>query len=138
MRIFSCANSFTMMEIMITLVIIGVLAVLGFSQYESINEKVKGQDAINSLQLVYTAERIYRGENPTYGTCLNTADCNTLLNLELSSMEWNYSVAGAADSFVSTATRSGGQAAYNAKTIVMTYDPSVSPDPSWSGTWPFL
>ncbi|MEW6008072.1 MAG: prepilin-type N-terminal cleavage/methylation domain-containing protein [Candidatus Omnitrophota bacterium] len=128
-RIF-LSKAFTMMEIMITLVIIGVLATIGFSQYQTSMESALAREARVGLEVIFAAERIIFLQTGGFVACNNTTDCNTNLNLDLRAGGWDYSVAVVAGpNFTATATRTGGLLAYNTRTITLT-NAEV-----WDGTW---
>jgi len=101
-------RAFTLIELIVTLIIIGILAVLAFPQFSKTKEHAIGKEAIANLKLIAAAEKIYRIEANTYISESNISNINTDLKLFLpstSNRNWDYSVTGAASTFNSTATR---------------------------------
>lgn len=122
---------FTLVEVGVVVVIIGILATISIPQFETAIERSNGSQARVSLELIFSAERAYRISTGTYINCNNTADCNTVLNLELNLANWDYRVFGAnVNNFQSRATRSGGSAAYNGRWV------DYNQDRVWAGNWP--
>ncbi|MBU4346466.1 MAG: prepilin-type N-terminal cleavage/methylation domain-containing protein [Candidatus Omnitrophica bacterium] len=104
-------DAFTLMEIVIVLVIIGILTTLAISQYTPGRETAMSKEAIVNLKLIAAAERIYRMETASYypssGSESNIAVINTNLKLYLTETNWDYSITGGADSFTAFADRNG-------------------------------
>ena len=63
-------KGFTLLELVIVLIIIGVLATLAIGQYARMVEKARGAEARQILGLIRTAEAGYRMENTA---CTTTA-----------------------------------------------------------------
>ncbi len=100
-------KAFTLLELIIVVVIIGILATLGMSQYGAYKERTLNKDAIANLRLIQAGERIYHMEQGSYIALGDNAAINTTLKLLLSTVSnanWNYSVDG---SGTATATRNG-------------------------------
>ncbi len=104
-------NSFTLLELIIVIVIVGILATLGLLNYGGIKESTLGKEAKVNLKLLAAAEKIYKMESNDniYAYCTAASSCNTLLKLSIvtSNPNWNYSVTapGSADSFTAVANR---------------------------------
>ena len=107
-------RAFTLIEVIITLIIIGILSTLAFTNYGSYRERVLDKEAIASLKLMQQAQKIYRMENAAYypiGTSSETgiAAINNNLKLFLNEQSWDY-VAYSGGAFgvgTSTAARLG-------------------------------
>ena len=95
-------KSFTLLELVIVIVIIGILATLGFSQYYPLRERALDKEAEANLKLILAAERIWRMEdnsNDYYVSAGADAQAHILainhdLKLCLSAADnrnWNYS-----------------------------------------------
>jgi prepilin-type N-terminal cleavage/methylation domain-containing protein len=104
-------KGFTLLEIIIVIVIIGILSTFGISQYIPARERALGKEATANLKLIAAAERIYRMENDTYypasGTVNGVNNINTNLKLSLTTQSWHYSITGGTDTFTASASRNG-------------------------------
>jgi prepilin-type N-terminal cleavage/methylation domain-containing protein len=110
-------NGFTLLELIIVIVIIGILATLGLSQYAGFKERELDKAAQSDLKLIRAAERIYRMENGEYVACASTEGnvnnrCNSVLRLavkEGAGRDWIYAVtisgSGDTGTFKAVATR---------------------------------
>ena len=61
-------KGFTLIELMIVVVIIGILAALAIPRFMQATTKSKQSEAKQLLKQIYTMERAYRQENNTYVT----------------------------------------------------------------------
>ena len=110
-------RAFTILELLIVVIIVGVLATLGFVNYGGVREASITKEARANLKLIAAAERIYRMEvgyfYPDTGTVTgvgaeNTINNNLRLSLPEANRRWNYEIdseSGDADRFTATATR---------------------------------
>jgi type IV pilus assembly protein PilE len=102
---------FTLMEVMIVVVIIGILASIAWPRYIIVAEKSRTAEAKNILGQIRATELGYYLEYDSYTTNIALlslgvpTSCNT-------SFYYNYGIAGGGASFTATATRctSGGKA----------------------------
>ncbi len=86
-------RGFTLLELIIVTIIIGILVTLGVGHYGSVKEKTLEKEAQANLELIIAAEKIYKMEKGSYYNGTNTADLNSNLTLLLpagSSANWNY------------------------------------------------
>lgn len=94
-------TGFTLQEMLVVIIIIGILAILALSQYGSGKERALDKEAIANLKLVSAAERIYRMEANFYypytgdsGTgTTGITNINTYLRLSLpagTNRNWDY------------------------------------------------
>lgn len=75
------ANGFTLIELMITVVIIGILASIAYPSYLSQVRKSRRSDAVQALSQVQQAQERWRANNTTYSSQLaNTAVSPALPN----------------------------------------------------------
>src|SRR3989338_1394728 len=127
-------TGFTLVELIIVVIVIGILAAVGMPQYSKAIEKARGAEASAGLQNIQQGEKIYFANNETYlnaGTA-GTGDTNGLtsgansdqskLDINLPQTGWNFQVTtspggtGTQTEYTITATRKKG--ACNTKTIV--------------------
>lgn len=125
-----CRNrtGFTLIELIIVVIILGILASIGFIQFLKTIEKGRSAEARNILGDIRSAQESYRLESGSY-----TADIN-LVNVTFptsctSTYFFSYSLA--AGSATAVRCLSGGKSpnALSAYTITLSYSDGV-----WSGT----
>ena len=91
-------KSFTLMETMVVIMIIGILATLGVSQYMGYMERVYDREAEANLRMILSAERVSFIESdttpPVYVAAATTLLVNNNLRLTIptANTKWNYSV----------------------------------------------
>ncbi len=85
-------KGFTLLEIMVVLIIIGILATISFTHYGGFKEKTLQKEAVSNLKLIIAAERIYRMEEGSYynSTSMSEINDNLKLNLPIDKVNWNY------------------------------------------------
>ncbi|MFA5118065.1 MAG: prepilin-type N-terminal cleavage/methylation domain-containing protein [Candidatus Omnitrophota bacterium] len=116
-------RGFTLIELIIVIIIIGVLATLAVPQYLKSTERAKGAKARHALGIIAQAEKMYRAENDTYiNVAADAADATLGAYTELAEMDndvdWQYVVSGSGTAaFLITATRSDGNNATETITI---------------------
>lgn len=111
-RKFSFFGGFTLIELMVVVVIVGILSALVIPNLTATREKTLDKEATAALQLILVAERQYRLSTDNYWpssavTNSDLAQINGNLSLVLSSSNWAYKIRGAAGgaSFTANATR---------------------------------
>ncbi|MEK6563961.1 MAG: type II secretion system protein [Candidatus Omnitrophota bacterium] len=105
-------NGFTIIELMVALIIIGVLVSLAIPGFSRTKERAFDKEARIGLDLIVAGEKMYRARigvyYPSSGT-VGESDIEDNLQLDLSSDAWEYSItnAGAGASFNAVAARNG-------------------------------
>ena len=94
-------RGFTLLELIVVIIIIGVFATISITHYGSTKETVLDKEAISNLKLIRQAERMYNVETTNYypvqaiGTVSDIGTINTGLSLMLptaSNRYWDYVV----------------------------------------------
>ena len=118
-------KGFTLVEVLIVVIIIGILASIGIPQFADSIEKAKGGEARAGLGHIQTGEKIYYAEKEYYTTNLSDLDIN------LTQKYWSFVISTPTSfSFIATVTRLGGTR--SGQTIIMDEKSNVS------GNWEFL
>ncbi|MBI3322819.1 MAG: prepilin-type N-terminal cleavage/methylation domain-containing protein [Candidatus Omnitrophica bacterium] len=113
-----CAG-FTMLELLITVVIIGILAAIAAPNFTRAVEKAKVKDVQGILATIASAEKVYRLDHSTY-TGMATLAANQYLadpDAGNQNTDWNFGIVAAANTFTATATRTGGGS--NGNTVIV-------------------
>ena len=109
-------KSFTLLELMLVVVIVGILATFAIPGYLGVKQRAEGRQASTQLKLIHTTEKIEFLENDLYLACDGFAACNTALDLDLPDDTWIYSVicsGGCNNDFTARAVNSTGTCAYS-------------------------
>jgi len=116
-------KGFTLVELIIVVIIIGVLASIALPQYTTAVERAKVGKAKSVLGLIVSAEKMYAAEhNNAFVACANEAAVTTSLGTyidvanSMADPEWTYIAAATG---TATATRVGGGTAYTGKTVTL-------------------
>lgn len=128
--------AFTIMELMVVIVIIGVLAAIALPNYTRTIERSRLQDATTQLTTVHAAEQVYAARSggtywPSDGAAHGVAEINTTLGVNLIENGMAFSCTGDGTTFSCTGTRSGG-----AFTVTVDENAVGVSNPSCSGTCP--
>jgi len=117
-------KGFTLVEVLIVVIIIGILAAIGVPQFADSIEKAKGGEARAGLGHVQTGEKVYYAERETYTTALSDLD------ISLTQRYWSFSIGNSSSTqYLATAVRSGGTR--SGQTLNMDQDGTIS------GNWEF-
>jgi prepilin-type N-terminal cleavage/methylation domain-containing protein len=104
-------RGFTLTELMIVIVIVGVLVTLAINQLYGPREQAFQREAEANLKLIAAAEKIYRMEIGGYmdGTDATALNSDLSLMLPASNPQWAYKVVGSsANAFTAKAGRLPG------------------------------
>ena len=126
-------RGFTMLELLMVVIIIGILATLAVPQYMGFIEKARAAEAISTIGAIRTAESLYKLETGSYTTAITSLGIT--IPTAGASTYWTYNMSSAGDaSFSVTATRTSKKAASSVvgQTIVMTWSDTTGE--SWSGS----
>jgi len=118
LKIFNVKLGFTLIEIIIVIIIVGLLATFALPQYIRTQEKALDNEARANLVLIQAAENIYNTESGSFYASSVHSDLNSNLSIALppAGGKWNYSTvitpaAGVVPAKVcARATRNGGDA----------------------------
>lgn len=128
------AYAFTILELLVVVVIVGILASMALPNFGKAVEKAKVRDAQGTLNMIYQAERMYKLDQGTYGTLDNLITNQYLADPRSAGSPFNYAAVNTgATAFTGTVTRVGGGSTYDGKTIIV--DQSFD-SKSYQGTHP--
>lgn len=74
-------RAFTLVELMITVVIIGILATIAVVRYGHVTEKAYSAEAFSSLALIVSAENSFKVEHGVYTATLSDLDLDNTTNI---------------------------------------------------------
>jgi prepilin-type N-terminal cleavage/methylation domain-containing protein len=116
-------RGFTLVELAVVIVIIGVLAAFGVPRFLKSVERSKAAESFSYLAAVRSAQERYQAQNGTYSSDL------TLLDIKFATPKYftvGTPAAGTTgslqDSWTLTLTRTGASAGYGAYTTIFTQD----------------
>lgn len=114
-------RGFTLVELAVVIVIIGILAAFGVPRFRDAVERSKAGEAFNFLAAVRSAQERYHGRQSTY------ADAMTKLDVKMSPLKYfslgsitSGSSGSLEDSWSLTLTRSGAASGYGPYTVTFT------------------
>ena len=132
-------SGFTLLELMIVVIIIGVLAGIAIPRFIKTAEKVRGEKAVSSLRLIRLAgESMYMLDYNEFTNDLDLLAPYIFIGELASDPNWTYGDPDITDDpddlgpdFTATAARSGG--VYSGGTITIDEDENITT----GGNWPF-
>lgn len=99
-------NGFTLIEIIITLVIIGVLTALSIGYYSHIKDKAKNSEAVITAGNIRSAELANKMAGGSYVAANTTEEINQLLPVGVEPKDYEYRIVGVSDeNFLILATK---------------------------------
>lgn len=90
-------SGFTLVELLIVIIIIGILVAIALPSFEKTKENVLDKEAKANLKLIQAAEKIYKMELGVYYAGPDINNINPGLKLDLpkgASRSWNYQTDG--------------------------------------------
>ena len=122
-------TAFTLSEILIVLVILGVLTGLAVPAYFRTVEQSRSNEAITNLNIIHMGQKIYRLNNPTFwtpGGATNIAAVNAALNTDMSSTFYttvSVTIGGVPpnDTYTASLTRNNVSGGASSKSFTITY-----------------
>ncbi|MEP0827768.1 MAG: prepilin-type N-terminal cleavage/methylation domain-containing protein [bacterium] len=106
------SKGFTLIELMIVVVIVGILTAMAIPRYFNVVTKNKQAEAKMILKQIYTNERTYRQQGSGYyipgaaASASNPAAFQQIWVSIMASSRYTYTITGNANSFTATATSS--------------------------------
>jgi prepilin-type N-terminal cleavage/methylation domain-containing protein len=97
------AKGFTLIELMVVIVIVGILAAVAIPKFLDASHKAKASEFPTQLTAIYTGEMAFQAENGSYAGTFT--DMRDIAGVDISSTsKWfTYSLTGAAQTFKGTA-----------------------------------
>jgi len=134
-------KGFTLLELIIVIIIVGVLATLGYAQYGRMVERARGAEARSVIGAIRTFEAAYRLEHNNSVTATESevgigSNTDQIPDACRNTHYFSYSVGGSGSTMTATASRctaSGKAPQGTAGTLILTTNFDDGTD-TWSGT----
>jgi type IV pilus assembly protein PilA len=101
-------KGFTLVELMVVIVIIGILAAVAIPKFMDASQKAKASEFPTNLTAMYTGEMAYQAENGTYTSTMSTLKNVGGVEVADSSKFFTYSLDGTDSAFTGKATVKSG------------------------------
>ena len=133
-------RGFTILEVVIVVVLIGVLAAIALPEYANFLERGKVTEAVNAIGSIKSAELIYKMRNDVYVSITQNTQSRLSEYLKLdipSTGNWYYhsSTTTTPGGFTVSAFRLPSGGTLNGTYIRLTFDPATG-SYAWSGNHP--
>ncbi len=126
-RVRKARRGFTLIELMVVVIIVGILAAVAVPIYRANIKKAMASEGAALLGAVLTAQKVYYAENNTYTTSKTALNVTTEGNKYFT----DYTISSAdANGFTASTTGTGGAAGV---TVTMTYTNAAGATISYSG-----
>jgi len=120
-------NGFTLAELMIAVIIIGILVGIAMPLYLKQAEQAMGSKALENMQSIFNAEMAYMADHESYTGLIS--ELQRYAPVTDDDGDWTYAIGAGAITFTITATRRGGR--FNGQSISLDQDTTIT------GSWPW-
>lgn len=105
-------NGFTLVELMVVVVIIGVLVTFSAPGFTKMKERGMDKDAKVMVGLLIDKAKMHKLQEGTYPNCTDLANCEAVMGMELDDGgRWDYRIDVLDPDMAVVATRTGGSLA---------------------------
>ena len=102
-------KGFTLIEVMIVIVIVGVLAILFIPNMQAPIEKSRSKNGAFNLQAIYSAQKRYLLSERSYYTSNNTDSINRNLSININDTYFSYNITPLGSGYLARAVRTDGK-----------------------------
>ncbi len=85
-------KSFTMIEVLVTVIIIAILSTLAVPAFRKTIKKSREKLAVSNLKIIMNAEKFYRASYDRYWPCEDFEAINNNMDLDIEDKYFNYEV----------------------------------------------
>ena len=129
-------KGFTLIELIIVVIIVGVLAAVSLPQYAGFVERARTTDAVNAIGAIKIAEQTALIETGNYVTCADVTEIADKIGITVNDTNWTYKTYAIAGTVVliwaTRTTANGGDATHM---IMFTWS-NATQTGFWDGTHP--
>ena len=97
-------KGFTLVELMVVIVIVGILAAVAIPKFMDASHKAKASEFPTQLTAIYTGQQAYSAETGSFASTLSTLKDLAGVDVDATSKWFTYALAGSASLFTGTAT----------------------------------